>query len=101
MQYPVSAQYAPLSGLAGMRNGRVTRIDQPKPEPTQRRVYEVPIQDQILNAVRLIDGPTLKQIKFACKEVDSQVISGEVSRMCKKQVIRADGANKRHRYYEF
>lgn len=36
MQYPVSAQYAPLAGLGGMLSGRVTRIYKPQERPTTK-----------------------------------------------------------------
>lgn len=98
--YPVSAQYAPLSGLAGMRSGRVVKVALPKPEPALRTVYAVPLQEQILNAVRMIDGPTLKQIKYACKGVNPQNVSRAVSRMCDKLILRMDGEHLRYRYYE-
>jgi hypothetical protein len=99
--YPVSAQYAPLAGSAMMNFGRIVKLHELPPSTAiVRKVYDIPIQDQILSVIRMIDGPNLKQIKYACSKVDAQVVSSEVSRMAKRGVITAKGANKLSRYYE-
>ena len=102
MQYPVSAQYAPLAGLVGFNSGQVVKA-QPKTQKVAivRRVFEVTTKDQILAALRKLDGPTAAEIHKLCdKEVNMKNLRGEIARMCKTSIIRAVGDKRPHRYYE-
>lgn len=101
MQYPVSAQYAPLAGFARFKSGKaVARQEKPK-AAIIRTVFEMSTKDQILAAIRQLDGPTWTEIHKLCgKEVTGKNLRSELARMCKTSIIRAVGDKRPHRYYE-
>lgn len=101
MQYPVSAQYAPLAGLVGFNSGKVVEKRPTQKASIIRNVFEVSTKDQILAALRRLDGPTWTEIHKLCgKEVTGKNLRSELARMCRTSVIRAVGDKNPHRYYE-